>query len=125
MATQPTITIISYEGEFQSRKDEFYNEWSFHLSYFNKTQLRKQLKKAGYELPPRKKIKYVFAMVRTLDNGSENPNFKPIQNKAVKYEYGIFVNEEWDGAEMIWEEGNPFNGKYVSYHPYGDIIVVI
>jgi len=47
------------------------------------------------------------------------------QNKALTYEYGHCVDRDWQGA--VWEEMKGFinvSGMWVSYHPYGEIIVV-
>lgn len=107
----PTVDIISKTDYEYEMFEEIIDNWVEITSYFKIPDLRKQLKKSGYELPSKKRIKQVFAV--------KQPYYKNIQNKAVKYHFPIFTSKTDDGAKL------GTYGEYETWHPLGDIIIII
>ena len=96
-----------------SDKQEEWDLYSDMKSYCDKKSLTKLKKELGIE--SKRRIKYVITLT------DKHINFKCKQNKKIKYSYRIFVNSNWEGAEPYELE----TGTGTTYHPYGDIIIVL
>jgi hypothetical protein len=73
--------------------------------YCDKRYIRKNFKKELYN----KRITNVLILTE--------PN-KKIQNKKIKYSKPLFC-EKLEGSEYLWEYDS-----YITYHPYGDVIIL-
>jgi hypothetical protein len=134
MEEQPTIKIITLAEYNNTLKDDPYTlEYMENmLSYFSQKQLKIQFN-------IKKKIKCVLVYTENCDK------FIPKQNKTLTYYVPVITPRYWEGVVCEYKispdkkkelEDKGIDIKkyiylkadeldYVSYHPYGDCIIVI
>jgi len=134
MEEQPTIKIITLAEYNNTLKYDLYTlEYMEDIvSYFCQKQLKIQFN-------TKKKIKSVLVYTENCDK------FIPRQNKALTYHYPVITPRYWEGVVCEYKisadkkkelEDKSIDIKkyiylkadeldYVSFHPYGDCIIVI
>jgi hypothetical protein len=108
---QAQCYTVSREEAVEMLKGEWYD-------------IKKDIKKGCFkqakqwcQIDTKKRIKYILVMT------SKNKRFLCKQNKFVKYTYPMFVNPSWEGAIEHFSQG--FGKSDVSWHPYGDVVIVV
>jgi hypothetical protein len=108
------ITNSEYKsGGFQSKTGSIScpNDFWDCESYCDHALTRKNLGIKG-------KILHVLVLMR------DDPNFRNVSNKAIKYQYPVFVDADLDGARKS-DSKSSFGSHWVTDHPIGDAIIVV
>ena len=111
------ITNSEYKsGGFQSKTGSIScpNDYWDCESYCEHDEIRKNLGIKG-------KILHVLVLMR------DDPNFRNVSNKAIKYRHPVFVDADLDGARESDSKRCKMSGinMYVTDHPIGDAVIVV